>query len=83
MITNSVANSGCFIPNPAIFSSRIPDSDSNIFLIPDPGSYMKSGMQTYFYLAFYAFRSKVLVLVTGIVKKIEDPETEIRDPKKN
>jgi hypothetical protein len=33
---------------------------------------MKNGMQTYFFLASYAFRSKVLVLV--IVKKIRDPE---------
>jgi hypothetical protein len=33
---------------------------------------MKSGMQNYFFLAYYAFRSKVLVLV--IVKKIRDPE---------
>jgi hypothetical protein len=32
---------------------------------------MKSGMQTYFFLASYAFRSNVLVLV--IVKKISDP----------
>jgi hypothetical protein len=36
-----------------------------------PGSYMKSGMQTYLFLA-YAFRSKFLVLVR--VKKIRDPE---------
>jgi hypothetical protein len=33
---------------------------------------MKSGMQTYFFLASYAFRNKILVLV--IVKKIRDPE---------
>jgi hypothetical protein len=33
---------------------------------------MKSGMQTYFILVSYAFRSKVLILL--IVKKIRDPE---------
>jgi hypothetical protein len=33
-------------PDPTIFSSRIPDP--NIF---HPRSYMKSGMQTYFFLA--------------------------------
>jgi hypothetical protein len=56
-----------------------PGSVSDHFLIPDPdprifhpGSYVKSGMQTYFFLAAYAFRRKVLVLV--IVKKIRDPE---------
>jgi hypothetical protein len=38
------------------------------YFIPDPESYMKGGMQTYFFLASYAFRSKVLVFV--IVKKI-------------
>jgi hypothetical protein len=37
------------------------------------GSYMKSGMQTYFFLASYGFRSKVLVLV--IVEKLRDPGT--------
>jgi hypothetical protein len=37
---------------------------------------MKSGMQTYFFLASYAFRSKVLVLV--IVKKIRDLRCGIR-----
>jgi hypothetical protein len=47
-----------------------PGSGSDHFLITDPVSYMKSGMQTYFLLASYAFRSKVLV----IVKKILDPE---------
>jgi hypothetical protein len=43
-----------------------------------PGSYMKSGMQTYFFLASYAFRSKVLVLF--IFKNIRDPETIHRIP---
>jgi hypothetical protein len=37
---------------------------------------MKSRVETYFFLAFYAFRSKVLV----IVKKIRDPEKFIPDP---
>jgi hypothetical protein len=55
MAQDSVADPGCFIPDPdpTIFSSRIPhpDSDPNIFFIPDHGSYyMKSGMQTYFLL---------------------------------
>jgi hypothetical protein len=36
---------------------------------------MKSGMQTYVFLASYAFRSKVLVLV--IVKKIREPRSGI------
>jgi hypothetical protein len=35
---------------------------------------MKSGKQTYFFLASYDFRSKVLV----IVKKIRDTRSEIR-----
>jgi hypothetical protein len=38
---------------------------------------MKSGKQTYFFLASYGFRSKVLVLV--IVKKIQDPEKLLPD----
>jgi hypothetical protein len=50
----SVADPGCFIRIQTFFH---------------PGSYMKVGMQTYFFLASYAFRSKVLV----IVKKIRDP----------
>jgi hypothetical protein len=52
----------------------IPDPDPNIFY---PGSYMKVECKLtqyrYFFLAFYAFRSKVLVLVIVIVKKIRDP----------
>jgi hypothetical protein len=39
--------------------------------IADHGSYIKKGMK-YFFLAFYGFRSKILVL--AIVKKIRDPE---------
>jgi hypothetical protein len=46
-----------------------PGSGADHFLIPDPGSYMKIVMQTYFFLASYAFRSKVLVIVI----KIRDP----------
>jgi hypothetical protein len=48
---------------------------------------MKSGMQTYFFLASYGFRSEVLVFF--VVKKIRDPRSgiqdqgsEIRDPEK-
>jgi hypothetical protein len=71
---SSVADPGCFIPDqdPTIFSSRIPDP--KMFFIPDPGFYMKNGIN-YFFLASYAFRSKVLVLV-------RDHGTEIRDPEK-
>jgi hypothetical protein len=49
------------------------DPDLNIFIL-DPGSYMKMEYKLtrywypYFFLASYAFRSKVLV------KKIRDPE---------
>jgi hypothetical protein len=39
---------------------------------------MKSGMQTYFFLASYAYTSKVIVLVIVIVKKIQDPRSRIR-----
>jgi hypothetical protein len=48
-----------------------PASGSEHFLIPDPNpeSYMKSGMQTYFCLASYDL-AKVLVFV--IVQKIQD-----------
>jgi hypothetical protein len=47
-------------------------SGSKHFFIPDPESYMKSGTQTYVFLASYAFRSKILILV--VVKKIRDPD---------
>jgi hypothetical protein len=45
---------------------------------------MKSGMQTSFFLASYAFKSKILVLV--IVEEIRDPgsrkkSSRISDPK--
>jgi hypothetical protein len=64
--TNSVEDPGCFIPDPTIFSSRI----QNFFLsqIPDPTR--KVECKVTFFLASYAFRSKVLV----VVKKIRDPE---------
>jgi hypothetical protein len=54
-------------------------------VLPDPGcfipaptifSYHRIRMQTYFFLASYAFRSKVLVLVK--VRKIRDPRSRIR-----
>jgi hypothetical protein len=45
-------------------------SGSDHFLIPDPVTYMKSGIQTYFFHASYAFRSKVKILVLVMVKKI-------------
>jgi hypothetical protein len=48
-----------------------PVSGSKHFFILDPGSYIKSGRQTSFFLASYAFRNKVLV----IVKKIRDPRS--------
>jgi hypothetical protein len=50
-----------------------PVSGSKHYFKPDPGSYMKSGMQTYFFLASSDFRSKVLVLV--IVKQSRDPKS--------
>jgi hypothetical protein len=50
-----------------------PGSRSKHFFILDPGSKLAYLMQTYFFLASYAFRSKVLVLVLVIVKKIRDP----------
>jgi hypothetical protein len=49
---------------------------SKHFFIQDPGSYMKSGMLTYLFLASFAFRSKVLVESkrSGIREKfIPDP----------
>jgi hypothetical protein len=68
LLSRSIADPGCFIsdPDPTIFSSRI-----RIQTYFNPGSYMKCGMQTYFFLVSYAFRSKVLGLV--ILKKIRDP----------
>jgi hypothetical protein len=59
-------------------------SGSKHFLIPDPGakkffhpgSYMKSGMQSYFFLASCGIRSKVLPVLLVIVKKIQDPDTQ-------
>jgi hypothetical protein len=60
------------IPNPTIFSSRVPDPDPNIF------SYRilhEKWNANILLLASYASRSKVLVLV--IVKKIWDPRSRI------
>jgi hypothetical protein len=59
---------------------RIPDPDpgsgsKKFFYIPGPGSYMKSGMQTYFFLASFAFRRKVLAFV--VVQKIRDPAVSV------
>jgi hypothetical protein len=58
-----------------LFGSRIrpfshPGFRIRIQIFFHPGSSMKSGKQTYFFLASYAFKSKVLTLV--IVKKIRD-----------
>jgi hypothetical protein len=68
---SSVANPGCFIPDRI---RPLSHPGSKHFFIPDPDSYMKSGMQTYryFFVASYAFRKKVLFIVkmTGI----RDPE---------
>jgi hypothetical protein len=68
MLENSVADPGYFIqdPDPTIFSSRI-----RIQTFFHPGSYMKSGMQIYFFLVSYAFRSKKILI---LVKQIRDPE---------
>jgi hypothetical protein len=54
----------------------IPDPDPNIF---HPASYINkwNANLPYLFLASYAFRSKVLVLV----KMIRDPEKFIPDPK--
>jgi hypothetical protein len=63
--------SGMFYPRSRFRPFSHPGSRSKLLFIPDPGSYMKSRMQTYFFLA-YAFRSEGLVLI--IIKKIRDPE---------
>jgi hypothetical protein len=65
--------SGMFYPGSGSDHFLILDPDPNIF---SSGSYVKSGMQTNFFLASYAFGSKVLVL--AIVKKIGDPRCGIR-----
>jgi hypothetical protein len=71
----SVADPGCFVPDPGsgslTFLSRIPDP--GVEKAPDPGSrillYIKIGMKnkTNFFLAFYSFRSKFF-----LVKKIKE-----------
>jgi hypothetical protein len=81
----SVADPGCFIrdPDPIIFSSRIKDPDPNFFSVRDPGSYMKSGMQTTFFLLLMVSGAKsqswsmVIIKMSGIrirKKFIPDPE---------
>jgi hypothetical protein len=51
-LTCSVADPGCFIPDP---DSNIAHAGSRIlnFFIPNPGSYLKSWMQIYFFRASY------------------------------
>jgi hypothetical protein len=48
-----------------IVLSRIPAPDPNVFSsrIPDPRSYMKSVMKSYFFSCFFSFQDKVLVIV--------------------
>jgi hypothetical protein len=71
-VLHSVADPGCFIPDPAIFSSRI-----RIQTFFHPESYMKSGMQTNLFLASYAFRSS-----HSLSHSQKDTGSEIRDPEK-
>jgi hypothetical protein len=40
-----------------------PESGSKHFFIPDPVSYMKSGMQTYFFSCFICFQEQSLSLI--------------------
>jgi hypothetical protein len=58
-------------PDPSIVSSRIL---IQTFFILNPGSYMKSGMQNYwyFFLVFLLFQEQSL----------KDPGSEIQDPEK-
>jgi hypothetical protein len=51
----------------------IPDRDSNIFFIPDPGSYMKSGMQTSFFLLLILYFQE-----QSHSRSLKDPRTGIR-----
>jgi hypothetical protein len=71
----SVADSGCFIPDPGsgslTFLSRIRIRGVKKHWIPDPGGekaqdpgsrillYIKIGIKNNFFLAFYSFRSKI------------------------
>jgi hypothetical protein len=79
-IKTSVAGPGCFLPDPGSGSDHflISDPGSRIriqtFFIPDPGSYLKSGMQTYFFLASFNYKSKVFVPTHSQ----KDPGSEIR-----
>jgi hypothetical protein len=54
---------------------RIRDVLSRIRPFSHPGSLVQSGMQTYFFLASYAFRSKGLVLVPGNTGSQKDPRS--------
>jgi hypothetical protein len=65
--------SGMFYPGSDHILIPDPGSVSKHFFIPDPEAYMISGMQTSFFLASYAFRSNVLVILKkdpGSGKKI-------------
>jgi hypothetical protein len=64
-------------PDPNVFSSWIPDPDPNIF---SSRILHETWNANLLFLAFYSFRSKVLVFV--IVKKIRYPGSETRDPEK-
>jgi hypothetical protein len=74
----SVADQGCFMPDPdqTIFSSRI-----RIQTLFNPGYRIlhEKWNANLLFLASYAFRSKVLVLV--IVKKIRDPKSGKNHPR--
>jgi hypothetical protein len=77
----SVADPGCFVPDPIIFSSRI-----RLQTFSHPVSRILHGKWyanlPVLFFASYAFRSKVLV----IVKKIRDPErnsSRIQEVKKH
>jgi hypothetical protein len=48
------------------------ESDYFLFLIPDPNIFSSRILHEKFFLVYYDFRNKVLVLV--MVKKIRDPE---------
>jgi hypothetical protein len=52
-----------FYPGSRIRIRPFSHPGSKHIFIPDPGSYMKSGMQSYCFLASFAFRSIVFVIV--------------------
>jgi hypothetical protein len=79
ILLNSVADPGCFFPDP----------DQNIFLIPAPGSYIKIRMKnkTKFFTTIYGFQVQVLVVLIDIrtieyriisPKYVPDPRFGIR-----